>query len=322
MTTYNGSSYALEQLQSFEKQSIPPDEIIICDDGSKDNTLEIIEKFREQSGLNIKLIKNEENLGVIKNFEKAISLTTGDIIFISDQDDYWFPNKLEDYLIAFKSNPDVDYIFSDLQVTDKHLNKKPGSLFNSVIRRNTDNFVGKNTTSAKSFLSMKLASSGATIAVRKKLLNAILPIPEIKDLLHDGWIGRIASSISKGKLLPFPYSYYRQHENNVDGYKSNIRSKILDLQNLRSFRESEYNYLKIIRQRLVQLNFANKDEIINITNAKLYYLKKQLSLFHTKKTLSKLLLILQYQYKGVYETYYRGYRTFLKELLALLIGTV
>lgn len=320
MTTYNGSRYISEQLQSLANQTIKPYEIVICDDCSKDNTVEIIENFKKNSGLNIKIIKNHRNLGVIKNFEKAISNTTGDIIFLSDQDDYWFPQKLKDYSVAFMSHKDVDLIFSDAQIVDKNLKPLSGSFFTYEQLTMPNKFVNNNLTNIMSFISMKLAASGATIAFRRKLIPILLPIPEIKQLLHDGWIGRIASSTSNSLLLPQPYSKYRQHENNVDGYKSGILNKFKDLKELPNFRQQEFNYLTTIKKRLLAITFNNKHEIIEIINNKQSYLLKQINLYKQHRYLKILITVFDYQFKGVYSNYYRGVRTFAKELLALLVN--
>ena len=96
MTTYNGAQFVQAQLRSILEQTRQPDEIIICDDGSRDDTVNIIRHVMETSGTDrIRLVENEENLGYIRNFYKAISLTKGDYIFLADQDDIWHREKLE-----------------------------------------------------------------------------------------------------------------------------------------------------------------------------------------------------------------------------------
>lgn len=96
MTTYNGAQYAAEQLRSILEQTQPADEIIICDDGSKDDTVEIIRNvIGEYKTDRVQLIVNEQNQGYIANFHKAISLTHGDFIFLADQDDVWHCDKIE-----------------------------------------------------------------------------------------------------------------------------------------------------------------------------------------------------------------------------------
>ena len=89
MTTYNGSKYLNDQLKSFSQQDQAPDELIVCDDGSSDNTIKILEKFSLNAPFDVKIYQNESNLGFTKNFENALSKCTGDLIFLSDQDDIW-----------------------------------------------------------------------------------------------------------------------------------------------------------------------------------------------------------------------------------------
>ena len=95
LATYNGAKYLKQQLDSFQAQTCLPDELVVCDDCSKDNTVEILEEFKETASFIVIIIQNESNLGYTGNFEKAISLCSGNLIFISDQDDVWFNNKIE-----------------------------------------------------------------------------------------------------------------------------------------------------------------------------------------------------------------------------------
>ena len=95
VTTYNGSKYIREQLSSIMHQIRCADEVIIVDDASTDDTPAIIKSFIEENGLeNWRLIENKENLGFIKNYRKALSESTGDVICLCDQDDIWFEDKL------------------------------------------------------------------------------------------------------------------------------------------------------------------------------------------------------------------------------------
>ena len=93
MTTYNGSRFVEEQLNSIIGQMTQDDELIICDDRSSDGTLQILEKF-EILYKNVNIYSNEYNLGYVKNFEQVISLSKNDVIVLTDQDDIWKSNKL------------------------------------------------------------------------------------------------------------------------------------------------------------------------------------------------------------------------------------
>jgi glycosyltransferase involved in cell wall biosynthesis len=115
MATYNGCEYVKDQISSILVQLRADDELIIVDDKSTDITLQILDEFNDSR---IKIIKNEINLGVIKNFEKAINNASGNLIFLSDQDDVWLPNKVEKILQVFQKYPDITLILSDAQIID------------------------------------------------------------------------------------------------------------------------------------------------------------------------------------------------------------
>ena len=102
LCTFNGEIFLKEQLDSILNQSINIDEIIVCDDQSTDNTKQILESYKKDNPDLFKIYYNEKNLRSNKNFEKAIKLTSGDYIFLSDQDDIWKENKVEETLAVFK----------------------------------------------------------------------------------------------------------------------------------------------------------------------------------------------------------------------------
>lgn len=90
LCTYNGESFLQQQLDSILQQELSVDEIVICDDGSTDRTISIIESYKQRYHYPTFILEqNKKNKGVRKNFEYAISLCSGDIIFLSDQDDVW-----------------------------------------------------------------------------------------------------------------------------------------------------------------------------------------------------------------------------------------
>jgi len=91
MCTYNGSRFLENQLNSIGAQEVQPFELVICDDGSTDSTVQIIEAFRETVSFPVHLHRNSTNLGSTRNFQEAIELCRGDIIALCDQDDYWLP---------------------------------------------------------------------------------------------------------------------------------------------------------------------------------------------------------------------------------------
>ncbi|GAB3967587.1 glycosyltransferase [Spirosoma terrae] len=116
LCTYNGQNYIAHQLESILAQTQGVDEIIICDDGSIDNTTNIIESYRVKHPDIIKIYINPNRLGIIKNFEHAINLCTKDVIFLCDQDDIWHEDKVIRTINFFKNNDDKDAVFHNLRL--------------------------------------------------------------------------------------------------------------------------------------------------------------------------------------------------------------
>lgn len=121
MATFNGAKYLQEQLDSFLWQTRLPDELVVCDDGSTDATPQILEAFRQQAPFAVRIYRNEANLGYIKNFEKALSLCMGDIIFLSDQDDVWFCDKVETMAAILAKRQDIFVLQTDMVLADKNM---------------------------------------------------------------------------------------------------------------------------------------------------------------------------------------------------------
>ena len=98
MATYNGARYLRQQLESIFSQLAPEDEIVIVDDASQDATCAIVMEFKDAR---VRLLRNPRNVGVLGSFERAIRNTTGDVIFLSDQDDVWRGDKVRKFRAAF-----------------------------------------------------------------------------------------------------------------------------------------------------------------------------------------------------------------------------
>jgi hypothetical protein len=211
LCTYNGADFLSAQLESILAQSRKPDEIVICDDGSTDQTGSLIEKFTSESSVPISFRVNEQNLGSLKNFEQAIRLCTGDIIALSDQDDVWRQDKLQLFETVFEAAPGVGLVFSDAEIVDEDL--KP------LNRRMWDE-VGfdapkRNLVKAGRALEVLITGwivTGATMAFRSQFVNLSLPIPDGIAMIHDGWIALTIASVAKVALIEEPLISYRQHQ--------------------------------------------------------------------------------------------------------------
>ncbi|NBA86721.1 glycosyltransferase [Emticicia sp. CRIBPO] len=116
LCTHNGEKHIKEQLESILNQNLVADEIVICDDASTDQTWNILESYRTRYPQVFRIYKNKKQLGIVKNFEKAINLCSREIIFLCDQDDVWFPHKTETVIRVFNRFPHIEAVSHNLQI--------------------------------------------------------------------------------------------------------------------------------------------------------------------------------------------------------------
>jgi glycosyltransferase involved in cell wall biosynthesis len=214
LCTYNGSQYLPDQLHSIAQQTRLPDELIIADDRSTDDTLKIIDDFKRSAGFPVHININHKNLGVTPNFEQAISLCTGDIIVLSDQDDWWHPEKLRHILAEFSKSPKVGLVFSNAEMVDESLRPLGYCLWERV-GFHSDKQLQAIKGNLFSLLLKENYVTGATMAFRSHFRRAILPIP--LNFVHDAWIAVIISAMADVVLIPDPLIKYRLHAGNQIG---------------------------------------------------------------------------------------------------------
>ena len=121
LATYNGSAFVAEHLDSLARQTRLPDELIVCDDCSADDTVEQVERFAGRAPFSVRIERNPANLTSTPNFEKALGLCTGDVIFFADQDDVWRPNKIAALTDVLAADPAIGLVFSNGRVVDAEL---------------------------------------------------------------------------------------------------------------------------------------------------------------------------------------------------------
>jgi glycosyltransferase involved in cell wall biosynthesis len=212
--TYNGARYLREQLDSFSAQGRLPDELVVCDDGSTDGTLAILDDFARSAPFPVMIIRNEMNLGVAKNFEQAIHLCGGDVIVLSDQDDVWYPGKLEKMHKAFSDYPNVGLTFSDAEVVDESLCSCGYRLWQQVgVTKSVRGLFRANR--GIEVLIRQPAVTGATMAFRAKFKSFLHPMPPY--WMHDRWIALMVTAVSDVHFIEEPLIAYRQHSDNQIG---------------------------------------------------------------------------------------------------------
>ncbi|MBK0381145.1 glycosyltransferase family 2 protein [Mucilaginibacter segetis] len=197
MATYNGEAYIKQQVESILIQLSPTDELIISDDGSTDDTLQLLHSFNDKR---IKIFPNNRHKGPVGNFENALMKASGDIIFLADQDDKWKADKVSTHLFLHKNN---DLVISDAVVVDQD----GKTVFNSFFeeRGSKPGFI--NNIKRNSYI-------GCCMSFNRRILNLALPFPSYIHM-HDWWIGLIAEIKGKPYFCTDKLMYYVRHQNNA-----------------------------------------------------------------------------------------------------------
>lgn len=211
MCTLNGARFLEAQLESILAQSRLPDEVVLCDDGSTDGTLDIANQFAKKYPNSFRIIRNERKLGYCRNFESAVRHVTGDIIFLCDQDDVWFPDKVASMLRVFAEDPRLVVVYSDAVLTNEEL-QPTGTVF----ERRRDAQLRKPPTLRQ--LSQGVAFNGPMMAFHSRLKPFVVPFSPLSlQWAHDHWIAFIAYAVGEIGVIDRPLVYYRRHGTNSGG---------------------------------------------------------------------------------------------------------
>lgn len=210
LPTYNGARYIEKQLESLVKQSFPAYEIIIVDDVSKDETVEIIKRYTLKYEF-IKFFQNEINLNAIASFQKAASLAGGDYIAFCDQDDIWEQNKIENQINLLRSN-EVDetkplLLFHDLSVIDEN-DIMTAASFWDMMKFRKYNFRFES-------LLFKNVVTGCTMIINKKMKDVFCATDVREIMMHDHWFALVAFSFGTAIYDRKVLIKYRTHSNSV-----------------------------------------------------------------------------------------------------------
>jgi glycosyltransferase involved in cell wall biosynthesis len=237
MATYNGEKYLKEQIESILSSTYKDFELHIVDDGSQDNTMQILEHYKQKYPDKLHIKRNDTNLGVTLNFLNAVRNMTSEYIMLCDQDDVWNMDKIARTLKRVKQM-EVQFgkelpiaVFTDAYVVDEQLNVIHESFFKSsrLNPRLTD----------LPHLLMENKLIGCTVMINQAVLRILQssPLPK-RARFHDGWLGLISASAGKIGFIKDPTLLYRQHDSNVVGNRS-FYSYIIDrIRNIRRQRRA------------------------------------------------------------------------------------
>ena len=200
IATCNGEKYVKEQIESILNQTYKNIKVIVSDDRSDDSTPNILKELAEKDS-RITLNLQQERLGVVGNFEFLLKQVQSNYYMLSDQDDFWLPEKIEKSVQKLEEDGS-DFVFGDLEVVDQDLNT-----------RKIKKYIGTNKLNY-----LYNCVTGCTVLGKKEFIEKILPIPTIsKYLIHDHWMGLMMSIYGKNSYIEEKYIKYRQHGNNQVG---------------------------------------------------------------------------------------------------------
>ncbi len=226
MATYNGEKYLAHQLDSLARQTRLPDELVVSDDASLDSTWAIATDFAARAPFPVRLYRNEHNLGFAQNFSRALSLCTGDLVFMCDQDDEWFEAKISETCKIFEGNKDVYCVATDAYVCDAQLRHEGRTVLGDGIGLN-----------------------GACTALRREFLAIALPVP-LAARSHDGWIYNLSTGLRVRLAAPVVLQLWRRHDAAVSAAGQLGFSERLGYERRYGLLDWRLAYLEQIRERL------------------------------------------------------------------------
>lgn len=207
LCTYNGERFLPQQLASIQQQTRLPDEVVVCDDQSTDRTVEMVRAFAGSVSFPVRIFVNERNLGSAANFARAIGLCEGNLIALSDQDDIWYPIRLERSEQEFTAHPEAGLVFSDGDVIDDRdqlVGTRLWSYFGFAGEVRERLLAGDYAVVVKNRF-----VTGATVMFRSELRQGCLPIGT--GWIHDEWIVAITAAVAELRPIELPLIRYRKH---------------------------------------------------------------------------------------------------------------
>ena len=209
LCTFNYAEFVGAQLESILGQSRPPDEVLVSDDGSEDDTLAIVERVAARFPCEVRVVQNARCLGCTGNFGSAIAQARGDVIFLSDPDDVWLEHRIERMLAPFAESDRVAVVYSDAFLADAQLRPTGRTIFQArrsmrlATRRSARELVH----------GVDIGVLGSMMALRSALRPYVLPVEATWG--HDHWILFIAHAIAEVRAIDEPLMYYRRHARNT-----------------------------------------------------------------------------------------------------------
>lgn len=289
LASYNGEKYIKEQLDSIINQTYKNWKLVIRDDGSKDETVTILNKY-EKKDERIKILRDDKgNLGFLKNFEELLFNAKEEFVLFSDQDDFWLKNKLEKFVEKIR-DLDEKVLSKPLLI---HCNSLVCDDKLEIIKEEfIDSKIAKKTNSNIYFF--EYIVQGSTSMVNKKMIKESLPF--FKNVtLHDRYFHLLSQFLGTRVFIDESLVKYRQHERNEIGANRSIIKNIMSkkyfyVEDRKLIEEIKEKYIKCLRKR--DLNDIEK--YLEVTDRNKNRLERfWLSKYFKMKLLKRLVLLIK-----------------------------
>lgn len=216
----DGGRYLRQQLASLSGQTLLPGELIVGDDGSQDDTCKIVEEFAASSPFPVRLVRSAgSRLGTSGNFARLLELAGGDYLMFCDQDDIWFPDKVQVTLKEMRRLEGVYglykpcIVYTDLKIAAEDGTEIAPSFWRYQRIRPPEDHLR--------VLLVQNVATGCTMMVNRAALRLVMPMPLQVPLMHDWWFA-LAVAACGGHISGLDYAtmLYRQHGCNVVGARA------------------------------------------------------------------------------------------------------
>lgn len=219
LCTRNGERYLGDLLASMARQTRPADELVVQDDCSTDDTLAIVERFAATAPFEVRLEVNPVRLGSTANFATALQRCRGRYVALADQDDIWYPAKLERLVAELDDDPTITMVFSDADLIDEAGRPLDRRLWDTRLVGRT---LRRRAVVPEELFARRALTTGCTMAVRRRAVAASLPFPpelddEVAPMRHDRWLSLVAAAVGTVRALPEPLLAFRVHPDQETG---------------------------------------------------------------------------------------------------------
>ena len=254
LCTYNGERFLPEQLESLRRQTVQPVLYVLSDDASTDGSWALLQAFadeRRRAGCEVILHRNENNLGYVRNFEQALLRADADVLFPCDQDDLWYPSKIERMLEVFATRDQLLVLHGDARLVDAE-GKPLGQRLLEVLEVTRNEMAAMHQGRAFDVLLRRNIVTGAVMAMRRSLLSTALPVGE--GWSHDEWLAMLAAMQGEVDTLEEVLIDYRQHGGNQIGVRQKLGLQQIGIGNGRDeFMRRAYKRWQELEARVVNI---------------------------------------------------------------------